>query len=149
MSVASWLLVAAGVVVLPTDPELRLAPCPATPNCVSSQADPGDSVHRIEPLRWPEGMTPAAVLDALEAVLASEPRTAVVLRDGPRLEATFTSRVFRFVDDLVVVVDAEPRTLHLRSAARLGQGDFGVNRRRAERLLEALAERIGGVRGGR
>jgi len=148
VSAVSWLLVAAGVVVLPLESALHLAPCPASPNCVSTQADPSDSVHRIEPLRWPQGMTPEAVLDALEAVLASEPRTAVVLREGPRLEATFTSRAFRFVDDLVVVVDGATRTLHLRSAARLGQGDFGVNRRRAERLLDALAERIGGVRGG-
>ncbi len=113
MSAASWLLVAAGVAVLPLESTLHLAPCPASPNCVSTQADPSDSVHRIEPLRWPQGMTPEAVLD-----------------------------------DLVVVVDGATRTLHLRSAARLGQGDFGVNRRRAERLLDALAERVGGVRGG-
>jgi uncharacterized protein (DUF1499 family) len=146
VSAIPWLLVAAGAALLPADAGLHLPPCPTSPNCVSTQTDPADAGHRIEPLRWPEGWTVEAVLDAFAEVLANEPRSALVMRDGPRLEATFTSRVFRFVDDLVVVADAETRTLHLRSAARLGYGDFGVNRRRADRLLDALADRVDGAR---
>ena len=143
MSAWPWLAFLASLVAAPGEPSLRLPACPDSPNCVSTQADPDDARHYLAPLRWPEGTSLDEVLDAFEAVLADEPRTRVVVRHGPRLEATATSRVFRFVDDVLLLADEASRTLHLRSAARLGYGDFGVNRRRAERLLQALALRLG------
>jgi uncharacterized protein (DUF1499 family) len=50
------------------------------------------------------------------------------------LAATFTSSIFRFVDDLEIRVDPDKNQVQLRSASRVGRGDGGVNRKRIERL---------------
>jgi uncharacterized protein (DUF1499 family) len=56
------------------------------------------------------------------------------------LAATFTSSIFGFVDDLEIRVDSERKTIHLRSASRVGHGDGGVNRKRTERLKKWVIE---------
>jgi len=61
------------------------------------------------------------------------------VRDAPGvLEAEATSLVFRFVDDVRIVIDAEARVFRFRSAARVGRSDLGVNRRRMTRITERL-----------
>jgi uncharacterized protein (DUF1499 family) len=55
------------------------------------------------------------------------------------LEATQTSRIFRFVDDVAVRVRAEPSggsIVDVRSKSRVGRGDLGANARRI-RAFEA------------
>ena len=53
---------------------------------------------------------------------------------------TFTSAVFRFVDDVEFEVDEAARVVHVRSASRVGRGDFGANRKR----VEAIRAKLGG-----
>lgn len=60
---------------------------------------------------------------------------AVDFDDGKYLHAVFTSGVFKFKDDLELLMEAEERLIHVRSASRMGNYDFGVNRRRVKRLL--------------
>ena len=50
------------------------------------------------------------------------------------LAATFTSSIFRFVDDLEIRIDTGQKMIHVRSASRIGHGDGGVNRKRVEHL---------------
>ncbi|MEX6502486.1 DUF1499 domain-containing protein [Pseudomonas zhanjiangensis] len=112
----------------------RLAPCPQSPNCVSSQA--GDAEHRVEPL--PLVGSPEQTQMRLLAILASEPRARLVQQDGRYLRAEFTSRVLRFVDDVEFLIGEQ--AVEVRSASRLGYADFGVNRDRVERLRRRLGE---------
>jgi len=114
----------------------RLAPCPASPNCVSSQAD--DSAHRVAPLRY-DGEV-AAALERLVAVLREMPRTRIVGRDATTVRAECTTLLFRFVDDVDLVVDDAAHVIHVRSASRVGYSDLGVNRRRVERIRSAFAQ---------
>ncbi len=117
----------------------RFAPCPDSPNCVSSYAD--DEVHHVDPLPLPADAGSAGNDDPLEAVrraLASMPRTRIVTTDGDYVHATCTSLVFRFVDDLELRLDRQQKVIHVRSASRVGYGDLGVNRRRVERLRSLL-----------
>jgi uncharacterized protein (DUF1499 family) len=114
----------------------------STPNCVSSQADPADEVHYIEPIRF-EGTAPEALAVARKAV-ESMPRATVIRHEGNYLYAEFRSRVMGFVDDVEFTYDEKARALHVRSASRLGRRDFGVNRKR----VEALRSRIEGRRKG-
>jgi uncharacterized protein (DUF1499 family) len=58
------------------------------------------------------------------------------------LWATYRSRLFRFVDDLELRLDAEKGVVHVRSASRLGYSDFGVNRERVEMLRKRLDEQM-------
>ena len=110
----------------------RLAPCPKRPNCVSSQAD--DAGHRVEPFAAPEGAQRR--LDRLAALIEATPRARVVERGDTYLRAEYTSRLFRFVDDLELAADEAAGVVHVRSASRVGRSDLGANRRRVEALRE-------------
>lgn len=107
----------------------RLAPCPPSPNCVSSQA--ADADHRVEPFRY-AGSREAAQA-RLREVIDSVPRARVVTAGDGYLRAEFSSRILRFVDDVEFWFPGEP-VVHVRSASRLGYSDFGVNRARVEDL---------------
>lgn len=107
----------------------HLRPCPETPNCVSSESVA--PLSRIEPLRF-KGAPQAAWAD-LESSIRDLGGTVVEQRNG-FLRATFTSRVFRFVDDVEFRMVAEEGVIHLRSASRVGRSDMGVNRERVEKL---------------
>ena len=54
--------------------------------------------------------------------------------------ATFRTKVFRFVDDVVVriVADGNGSVVDVRSKSRDGKGDLGANARRIELLLVGL-----------
>lgn len=108
----------------------RLAACPDRPNCVSSDA--GD----IEPYQF--AIDQAAAWSALKDAVGALPRTVIVASDDRYLHAEAKSRVFGFVDDLEFQLRPEDSLIALRSAARTGYSDFGVN---AERL-EALRSRL-------
>lgn len=114
----------------------RFAPCRPTPNCVSSQADPADPEHFVEPVPF-EGDTLEAMAAARQALRGMERVT--IVEEGPNyIYAQARSRVLRFVDDVEFGYDPGRRLLHLRSASRLGRRDFGVNRVRAEALRRAI-----------
>jgi len=106
-----------------------LQPCPASPNCVSSLAT--DS-HRIAPLTYDDD--PDRAWDRLKAAVQAQPRTAITAETDHRLHAEVRSFLFRFVDDLDFVLRPDEKLIHIRSASRTGYSDFGVNRRRMERI---------------
>ena len=108
----------------------KLPPCPESPNCVSSQAS--DAEHFVAPFKI-IGKTEKAWA-AMKQALRSQSRTVIVEETEDTLHAQATSRVFRFVDDIHVIIDADAGLMHIRSASRVGYGDFGVNRKRVEAL---------------
>lgn len=118
----------------------RLARPRSTPNCVSSQADPGDRQHFIEPIRY-KGTALQAIAAARKAV-ESMPRATVIRHEGNYLYAEFRSRLMGFVDDVEFTYDEKAGVLHVRSASRLGRGDWGVNRARVEELRSRIERRI-------
>ena len=50
--------------------------------------------------------------------------------------ATFVTPLFRFVDDFEARLDTVQSCIHLRSASRVGDYDFGTNLKRIKRVLE-------------
>jgi uncharacterized protein (DUF1499 family) len=124
------------------DPVTRLAPCPRTPNCVSTEAPPGSS-KRMDPIPY-TGSLDAARARLLQ-ILREYQRTRIVSDPGlePRyLKAECRSAVFRFVDDIEFVFDEGAKLIRFRSASRLGRKDFGVNRKRME-AIRAMFEGAG------
>ena len=109
----------------------RLKPCPDKPNCVSSEFV-ADAEHYIEPLVYSADHA-AQVLPRLRTIIG-EMGGSIQAEEADYLAATFTSSLFRFVDDLDVRIDTDQKTIHLRSASRVGHGDLGVNRKRVELL---------------
>jgi uncharacterized protein (DUF1499 family) len=97
--------------------ESRLPPCPATPNCVSTQAE--RARQRIEPIPYQGPLS--AARERMLRVLRALPRTILVEEEPAVLRAECRSLLFRFVDDVEI--------------------DFEVNRRRMEEVRSAfLAE---------
>lgn len=117
--------------------DLRLDPCPQSPNCVSSQA--WDETQRVAPIPF-EGDAEAALDRFVELIEADGAR--VVLRREFHLRAEYRSRVFGFVDDVELLADEESGVVQVRSASRRGYYDLGANRRRIERLREAFAPEL-------
>lgn len=113
----------------------KLAPCPSSPNCVSSVAP--DDAHRVEPIRFTGA--PDAALLRLRTVIEAMPRARVTRADAGSLHAEFTSWLLRFVDDVDCVVDAAASVIQVRSASRVGYSDLGVNRKRVEAIRAAFA----------
>ena len=119
-----------------------LAPCPDRPNCVNSQAV--DTAHCIEPILV--SASPAASRNALVQLLHEYENARLVVEEERYFRAEFVTKVFRFVDDVEFYFpDDHEETLriHVRSAARVGYFDFGVNRRRIEEIRKRLATILG------
>ncbi len=57
-----------------------------------------------------------------------------------RLEATTTTALLKFVDDVVIEVRPEPdgSTVHMRSKSRVGRSDLGANYKRIKKFLSLL-----------
>lgn len=107
----------------------QLAPCPDSPNCVSSQA--GNAGQRIEALHYTGDAGTAN--KRLVTVLKNMDRTTIQHADALSIRAEVRSTFFGFVDDLTFYFDA-PGVIQVRSASRLGYADFGVNRQRVEEI---------------
>lgn len=119
----------------------RPSPCPSSPNCVSSQSAAGDKEHYIRPLSY--SGSPEVARAALISVIESMKRTKIITATDDYIYAEFTSRLFRFVDDVEFYIDDSAKTIHVRSASRLGQSDLGVNRKRIETIRELFDRQIG------
>jgi uncharacterized protein (DUF1499 family) len=107
----------------------RLRACPNSPNCVSSESDSTSS--RIEPLTF-KGPAEKAWGDLKETIRDMGGKIQEE-HDG-YLWAIFTTRLFRFVDDVEFRMVSRDGIIHVRSASRVGYSDLGVNRRRVEKL---------------
>ena len=114
----------------------KLRPCPGTPNCVVSEGSGQDSY--TEPLTF-SGEPGAAWEHAKEALTGLGGR--IEKDTGDYVWATFRSRIWRFVDDTELRLDAAGKVIHVRSASRVGKGDLGVNRKRVERLRSLFKTR--------
>ena len=110
----------------------RLSACRRSPNCVSSQADPGDREHYIAPLAF------TGTIAELRRAIESLPRVTVIREAPDYLYAEFRTPLLRYVDDVEFVKAGS--VLHVRSASRLGRRDFGVNRRRVEEIRRLLTK---------
>jgi len=119
--------------------EGRLTACRRTPNCVSSQADPSDSVHYVAPIPF-QGTAQDAIAEA-RATVEGMDRVRVIREMPGYLYVEFRSRLLRFVDDVEFAFDEEAQLLHVRSASRVGRRDFGVNRARVEAIRSTLLAR--------
>ena len=71
----------------------------------------------------------AGAFEVLEQVLVRMPQTEVVSFNGSYLHA-LTLSPKGYVDDVEFLAAPAEKAIHLRSAARSGVFDFGVNRRR-------------------
>lgn len=112
----------------------RLAPCPASPNCVSSLASAES--QRVEALRYSGDAAQAQ--SRLLGVLKRMERVRIVRVEEAYIHAEYRSALLGFVDDVEFLFDP-PGAIQMRSASRLGYSDFGVNRERVAAIRVRFA----------
>lgn len=115
--------------------EGKLAKCPQTPNCVSSQSK--DVTHKVDPLGYESSQKEA--LNKLKTIIEETENAEMIDVTDNYLYAQYTSRIMGFVDDVEFYFDSQNPVIHVRSASRLGESDLGVNRRRIESIREQFS----------
>ena len=112
----------------------QLTGCPGKPNCVSSQDE--DENHFLQVFRY-QGEKEAAFKRLKEIITSLDGMTLITENDN-YLRIECKSAIMGFVDDLEFYFSKE-NVIQVRSASRLGYSDFGVNRKRVEKLRELFA----------
>lgn len=110
-----------------------LPPCPDRPNCVVSEGPQNRAF--IEPFVMHD--SPQLSWKPLKEIILSMGGVIEKENNG-YLACVFSSRIFRFKDDVMFRMDMKEGVIHVRSAARLGYYDFGVNRKRLEEIRQRL-----------
>jgi uncharacterized protein (DUF1499 family) len=124
-----------------------LYPCPSSRACVSSQET--DPERRTEPLKYTSEWREARA--DLIAAINTFAGVRIVSSHRNYLRAEFPSKAMKHndgneyyfaarmgVDDLEFYFDQSERTIHMRSASRLGLLDLGENRERVEALRKSF-----------
>ena len=114
----------------------HLAACPASPNCVVSQG--ADADHAIAPILYSSDRKTAQ--QNLTDILGVVPRTRIVEQTDSYIRTESESRLMGFVDDSEFYFPQDEKTIQMRAAARLGESDLGVNRRRMEQIRLAFID---------
>lgn len=112
----------------------KIANCPSSPNCVSTQAAAED--HQIEPIQIKN--SGAATLNELEKIISQMPKSRVITHSDEYLYIEFRSPFWNFIDDVEFFVNSDDGVIDSRSAARIGYSDGGVNRARYKRIIRLL-----------
>ncbi|MFN8494788.1 MAG: DUF1499 domain-containing protein [Caldilineaceae bacterium] len=113
----------------------KLAPCPDTPNCVSTQATQDSQKMAALSYTGPLADAKAHLLKVVQAM----PRVELLTEQDNYLAFVFRSRLIGYPDDVEFYFDDAAKQIHFRSASRLGKGDMGVNRARMEAISKAFA----------
>lgn len=108
----------------------RLAPCPATPNCVTTQTGTPDQMMQPLPYTTSQEEAQSRLLQIVQAL----PRARVIVNQPGYLAIETRSPTFGFPDDTEFLFDDANKIIHFRAAARLGKSDMGMNRKRMEEI---------------
>lgn len=139
---SKWVLVLVlgGTIVLGTAAMLKIWP---TINIVETGKTP--EYPDVMPRQYPASKD--RVFDAALHAVSRMPRWTLVSSrpEQGEIRVEVTTRLFRFVDD-VVVRCAEQNgvtVVNVRSASRVGRGDLGQNARNIRAFFEALDSQLG------
>jgi len=115
----------------------QLAACPKSPNCVSSQTLGKAS---IDPLTFTGSSSTAWV--ALTNVMNGLKGANKTEVSDIYMHIECKTPLLGFVDDLEFCLDDQNKTIHVRSASRLGYSDLGKNRQRVEQIRAAFTKEV-------
>lgn len=110
--------------------------CPKAPHCVSSETDIAS--QRVAPylLNNEDDRLMLHIAEILSGLAGLQ----IEYSDDQRIEAVCETALFRFKDDLALMLDSSNRCIQVRSCSRIGYYDFGANRRRVERIRRQLQQ---------
>lgn len=112
----------------------QLAPCPDSPNCVTSHATRADQA--IVPIIYSGSIEDAQA--KLLRVLQAMPRTSIISNQPGYIHAETRTAFWGFIDDNEFYFDDAAKVIEVRAAARLGYSDLNKNRERLEAIRAAF-----------
>ncbi len=118
----------------------KLAPCPASPNCVSTQADPSDKEHYIQPIHYATARQQAK--ETLLSAIMEIKKVTVITNTDDYIYAEFRTALMNFTDDVEFYFPENEPVIYFRSASRIGYGDMGTNRKRMEDVRKRFMQKI-------
>ena len=113
-------------IILPFKAEashIDLKPCIQVSHCVREELN-------VEGINEP--------LSTIQSILEKTPRTKIVDTDGDYIHAESTSRIMKYVDDVEITLKEPENKLTIRSESRVGEGDFGVNKKRVDSIKNSF-----------
>lgn len=113
--------------------EIKLAPCPNSPNCVNTQEK--RKRKRMRPIELEHNAQYA--MTKMKLLLDDEDvfqRVKLIEEKEHYLHYEFTTKVGKFIDDVEFLFDEKTKQIHFRSASRKGWSDMGKNRRRMKKI---------------
>ncbi len=123
-----------------TGPSKRtLAPCPESPNCITSYIHNNDRGHYMEPIKF--SMLTATAKKKVLNYLENTSNIKVIKKSDSYIYAEVTSMIFRFVDDMELYFSSEG-VMHFRSASRIGHSDLGANKSHIKDVAKELKKRF-------
>lgn len=137
LTVGAWLVYMFGLAVYSWQrPDLgvvrgALTPCGSKPNCVCSQGSPAE---RTVAALAVGSDAPAVAMDRARDCVESLPRVVLVEAKPAYARYECCTQLFRFADDVELLLDESAGVIHVRSSSRVGYSDMGVNRRRVEEI---------------
>ncbi|MFT2112316.1 DUF1499 domain-containing protein [Marinomonas sp. 2405UD68-3] len=114
-----------------------LMPCPASPNCVSSQALESDEMHYVESIIYKQSALETQLL--LEQYFLNQGDARIVSSELGYFYVEIKSSFFGYIDDVELYWPEADSVFHIRSASRVGYSDMNVNRDRVLKMKEYLS----------
>jgi uncharacterized protein (DUF1499 family) len=116
---------------------LELCQCLPLPNCVSSNS--WVFFNSVAPFET--AISADKAWSMVREVVGRLPRTEIVEEHPGYIHAKCRSLVFRFVDNLELLLEPDKGIISVRSSSVIGLFDFGVNYRRVENLRRELIKK--------
>ena len=104
---------------------IELKPCIEISHCVKEVLD-------VENADLP--------FEKVKTIIKNSPRTEIIEIDDDYLHAEVTSRIMKYIDDLEISYSPDKNNIVIRSESRVGEGDFGVNKKRVENIINKFLE---------
>ena len=102
---------------------VELKPCIQISHCVREELD-------VANIREP--------FETVKKIIENTSRTKITDYDQDYLHAEVTSRIMKYIDDLEVSYIPENKKIVIRSESRVGEGDFGVNKKRVDSIKSSF-----------
>ena len=119
------------------DGTMALSGCYPLPNCVSSTT----WVLYNRTASFETAIPPDEAWIIIKDVIRQMPRTKIVEADDVYVHAKCTSRVFRFVDNLELLLHPDRNRIDVRSSSTIAIWDLLVNHLRVYKLRKQLEQR--------
>lgn len=107
--------------------------CAKLMNCVSS-TDAEDRDTYITPISYTGSAQDAH--DTILRILNTMDRVTLITDTEQYIHVEFRSLMNGFIDDTEFYIDPDSNVIHVKSSARLGESDLGVNRNRIESIRQ-------------